>query len=172
MASNVVFPNCSVLEGVFDILKIHGLDLLFAGVFFFNINKSCTHLPILTQHSLSSVIDCSLTHKAGITGEWTRGKIHWDRGPSSPCLSAASPVVVSFLEIELPLTSKRIFLKVPGNRRAASVVPQWQTISPRCIHWRSNWVKCPPSKLAWKNCPTQGLSCIRPRTKGKPQSLA
>lgn len=63
-------------------------------------------------------------------------------------LSVASTVVVSFLEIELPLTSKRISLKVPGNRRAGSVVSQQQTISPRCIHWRSNWVKCPPSKLA------------------------
>lgn len=77
------------------------------------------------------VTDCSLIHMAGIAVEWTRGKILGDRDPGSQFLSAASPVVVSFLELELPLTSKRIFLKVLGNRRAASVVPQWQTIIPR-----------------------------------------
>lgn len=76
-----------------------------------------------------------------------------------------------FLEIELPLTSNRIYLKVQRNHRTGSVVPLPPQSQLRCSHWRANWVKCPlPSEP--ENSPTKGLSCTRPQTKGRPQSLA
>lgn len=76
-----------------------------------------------------------------------------------------------FLEIELPLTSNRLSLKVQRNHRTGSVVPMPPQSQLRCSHWRANWVKWPlPSEP--ENPPTQGLSCARPQTKGRPQSLA
>lgn len=83
-----------------------------------------------------------------------------------------SMLSASLGEIELPLTSKRIFLKVPRNHRAGRVVPPAAANQLPDAFTGDQIGLNAPFHASLKNFPTRGLSRVRPRMKGKPQSLA
>lgn len=88
-----------------------------------------------------------------------------------PFLDASVCVIASFLETELPLTSKGIFLRVEGLRGGQRGSPSGRESAPDALTGDQIGLNA-PFQANLENSPMRGLSCVGPRIKGKPQSLA
>lgn len=111
MASSDDFTSCSLLKRVG--LKIYKLNV--------PIPILKKHRPINPHPALSKHCDCHCPQHSG--SYWLRNHGRHFLKQTQLSISLCRFLCLSFfLELELPLTSKRIFLKVLRNRRAGSVV--------------------------------------------------
>lgn len=132
-----------------------------------------THLPSLTQHFFNGATDCSLTHMADITGEWTQGEEALRPGPWFSISLCSFSCGGFFFGNRTPTDIKKeSFSKCLGTAGRPVWSPSGRQWVPDAFIGDQIELNAPLPSWPEKNCPTQGLSCIRPRTKGKPQSLA
>lgn len=123
--------------------------------------------PTPIQPSPSSAIATALS-TVGVTGWQTRGEIFWNRDPGSPFFY----VVCFFFGNRAPTDIKKNLsqsAEKPQGRQRGS--PSGRESAPDAFTVDQIGLNA-PFQASLKKSPTRGLSCVRPRMKGKPQSLA